>query len=142
MEIYYKDIMLKGFQWSMKNENYLVYSYNSLVKEEEEILTVVIPMNHTDEDPIMVGDYNSALTILENVHSAELEVGPKDFCLLNLTWKPKAKQDYKLFLPGQIKAPLEYQTQPNCKVNGAVDKSTPEDQFKAWNSFMHGFGNY
>ena len=127
----------------MLNNSYLIYAYNSLVKEDEEILSVVIPTkNNQKDDQILVGDYNSALTILDNVHSAEIEVGPKDFCLLNLTWKPKAKQDYKLFLPGQLKVPLEYQTQPNCKGNGADAKSTPEEQFKEWKSFMHGYQNY
>ena len=138
LKIFYKDIQLKGFQWGVVNK-YLVYNYNPLVKEED-ISSVAIPKN--ESEPVLVGDYNYALSLLDNIYSADIEVGSKDLCLLNLSWKPKAKQDYKLFLPGAIKTPLVYQTEPNCKGNGAQEKSTPEEQFKSWHNYMADFQDF
>merc|ERR1711976_2980 len=138
LKIFYKDIQLKGFQWGMVNK-YLVYNYNPLVKDED-ISSVAIPKN--ESEPVLVGDYNYALSLLDNIYSADIEVGSKDLCLLNLSWKPKAKQDYKLFLPGAIKTPLVYQTEPNCNGNGAQEKSTPEEQFKSWHNYMADFQEF
>ena len=137
LKIFYKDIQLKGFQWEVVN-TYLVYTYNPLVQEKEDILSVVIPTKNESEQ-ILVGDYNYALSILENIFSAEIEVGSEEVCLLNLTYKPRAKQNYKLFLPSKIKTPLVYQTEANCKGNGAHRKSSPEDQFKSWHDYMVNF---
>ena len=126
--------MPKGFFWTRDN-NYLIYQYDNFISEDEEILSVAIPLNPNDE--ILVGTYNSALGILENVHGAEIQVKSKNYCMLNLTWKPAGKKPYKYFFGNDLKIPIMYQNEPNCKGNNADQKTNSEEQFVAWNQYMN-----
>lgn len=140
--LFYSDIKPKGFSWHVE-QSYLIYQYNSFIAADEEILSVAIPFNKSEE--ILVGTYNYALGILDNVHSAEIQIEfNSDFCILNLTWKPKDKKSFKFLFSAKksLKIPIIYQTEPNCKGNGANEKDTAEEQYKAWNDYMNGFDEH
>ena len=132
----FKDLKPKGFTW-LRDNNYLIYQYSNFISEDEEILSVAIPMNTSDE--ILVGTYNNALGILENVHSAEIQVKSKEYCMLNLIWKPTGKKPFKYFFGSDLKIPILYQNEPNCKGNDAHKKTSTEEQYLAWNNYMMGF---
>ena len=136
-EFSYRDIKPKGFTW-LRDHNFLIYQYSNFISEDEEILSVAIPMNKSDE--ILVGTYNNALGILENVHGAEIQVkSSKEYCMLNLTWKPTGKKPFKYFFGADLKIPILYQNEPNCKGNDAHKETTTEEQYLAWNEYMTGF---
>ena len=123
-------------------KSHLIYQHNSFIAADEEILSVAVPFNKSEE--ILVGTFNYALGILDNVYGAEIQIegGSNDFCILNLSWKPRDKKSFKLFFASAdktIRIPIIYQTEPNCKGNEADEKSTAEEQYRAWNEYMNGF---
>merc|ERR1711976_23651 len=89
-EVFYQDIMKKGYKW-MVNSEYLLYTdYTSFLNDHknpvEDPNCIIFPLKNTQGGEILVGNINPALGILENVFEVDVKIKKNevDNCFLEL----------------------------------------------------------
>ena len=92
----------------------LIDSYEgSFVKTDDTKLqdTVIIPFDNQED--ILVGNINMATGLIENIHTAKVEIvdPSKDFCSLQLKWSIKEKQDFVYFYQNNTKIHVHKRSQ-------------------------------
>ena len=131
-----KDRRKKGPRWLSRQKGYLVYHSTQLYEDRdlEKPSDVVISK---DTSEIYVGNYNSGLGFLENVHLAEVKISsaPED-CLMELEWTVGPKQDFIVFLANDIKIPLENK-KTICQSHQPEDPRNVEEQFRAFKKYLN-----
>ena len=127
-----------GRKW-VRHKDMLVWtSESSLVQNEDELCSIVVPMNTSDE--IVAGKYNSATGLVDQLYSTDIEISssPKD-CLLSLSLTLLSKKDYALSLTrdGSRKIPLgQHQNKPLCHFFQDSGRSKIRENFIKWESIM------
>lgn len=95
-EMYYFNETRIGPGWTMYQEKYLVYQDQSFIQDRLD-LTIIVPLNKSQK--ILAGKFHSALGLLEDVHSVDLEIVSKqEDCITNIALKLKgdlAKHEVK-----------------------------------------------
>lgn len=117
-----------GGQWHLMLDH-LIYTNASFINNEEERLSVVIPLleDGTFGDPL-VGSFRPHLNMLENVHHVELtNVSSKESaCLMEIEYKKLEKQEYRYILRNKSKLPLSmHETTPLCSINSSDISEVP-----------------
>ena len=118
-------------------QDYLIWEDCSMVKENSEVWSLLIPLNSSKD--ILSGKiyYEKGFDfgVSEEIHNVNVQITSKnDACFLNLEWTKIEKKDYILFLKPSDREVMisSYETMPMCKQNGTIS-----EQFYAWKNLFH-----
>ena len=130
------EFLTKHRKWKLIKEEFLVWTDESFINENEESWSVFVPLDLSKE--IFVGKLDTILGLAEDLHLAEVEItSDESECFLTLNWKLKEKLNYKLSLFGKdFKIPEERpQNELMCKATQS-DNLSAKDEFLMWEQFI------
>ena len=111
--------------------------FNNHTNALEEPNCVIIPKEYSDE-PILVGNIDTALGYIKNVYEAEIKFlnNPENPCILELDWKLMQKKDFIFFYANDTKISLTNEN-PNCRFKEEIlSDGNVEEEFVSWNNYM------
>ena len=114
--------IFKGKSWRLLDKYLFWSSEEAFYQSADEIWTIFIPLNTTEE--ILVGKYDKYIQLAQDLHSVDITITSSDEdCFLTLSHKILDKKDFDLSFKNGITKVLtsKYQTEPLCKVISILD---------------------
>ena len=130
------ELLTKHRKWKLIKEEFLIWTDESIINEDEEFWSVFVPLDLSKE--IFVGKLDTILGLAEDLHLAEVEITSLESdCFLTLNWKLKERLNYKLsLLEKGFKIPEErIDSELMCKA-GQIDNLGAKDAFLVWEHFI------